>query len=144
MEGTTMTVADLMRTEVVTASRESSVTEVATAMRDENVGSVVVVEDGAPIGLVTDRDVAVRIAADQLDPGEMTAEGVMTGDLVTVESDIGMFDLCATMGEEGVRRMPVVEDGRLVGIVTLDDLTRLLTDELGNLAEVIETESPSY
>lgn len=144
MEGTSMTVADLMRTEVVTASRESSVSEVATAMRNENVGSIVIVEDDAPIGVVTDRDVAVRIAADQLDPEEMTAEGMMTEDPVTVESDTGMFDLCATMSEEGVRRMPVVEDGRLVGIVTLDDLTRLLTDELGNLAGVIETESPSY
>jgi CBS domain-containing protein len=139
-----MTVADLMREDVVTASPETPVNEVATAMRDENVGSVVVVADDAPVGLVTDRDIAVRIAADQLDAGEMTAKNMMTEDPVTVEVDTGVFELCATMCEAGVRRMPVVDDGALAGIVTLDDLTVLLTSELGNLAGVIEAESPSY
>ncbi|MFW5900816.1 MAG: CBS domain-containing protein [Halodesulfurarchaeum sp.] len=59
-----MTVANMMREEVVTTSPETAVNEVATAMRDENVGSVVVVENDVPVGLVTDRDIAVRIAAD--------------------------------------------------------------------------------
>ena len=139
-----MTVADLMREDVVTASRETPINEVATAMRDETVGSVVVVDDDVPVGLVTDRDVAVRIAADRLDAGEMPAENMMTEDPVTVDVDTGVFELCATMGEEGVRRMPVVDDGHLAGIVTLDDLSVLLTDELGNLAGVIEAESPPY
>lgn len=139
-----MTVADLMREDVVTASRETPINEVATAMREETVGSVVIVEDDVPVGLVTDRDVAVRIAADRLDAGEMPAENVMTEDPVTVDVDTGVFELCATMGEEGVRRMPVVDDGYLAGIVTLDDLSVLLTDELGNLAGVIEAESPPY
>ncbi|ESP90130.1 putative signal-transduction protein containing cAMP-binding and CBS domains [Candidatus Halobonum tyrrellensis G22] len=133
-----------MREDVVTASPDAPVTEVATEMRDENVGSVVVVESDAPVGLVTDRDIAVRIAADGLDADEMTAEGVMTEDPLTVERDTGVFELCATMDEEDVRRMPVVDGGDLVGIVTLDDLIRLLTDELTTLTGVIEAESPSY
>ena len=139
-----MTVADLMREEVVTTSPETPVNEVATAMRDENVGSIIVVENDVPVGLVTDRDIAVRIAADQLDPTAMPAENMMTGDPVTVEVDTGVFELCNRMREEGVRRMPVVDDGELAGIITLDDLTVLLTGELGNLAGVIEAESPPY
>jgi len=143
-EAHTMTVADLMRKEVVTTSPETPVNEVATAMRDENVGSAVVVEDNIPAGLVTDRDIAVRVAADQLDPAAMPAENIMTEDPVTVDVDTGVFELCSRMCEEGVRRMPVVDDGELAGIITLDDLTVLLTGELRNLAGVIEAESPPY
>ncbi|MFW5950340.1 MAG: CBS domain-containing protein [archaeon] len=139
-----MTVANMMREEVVTTSPETAVNEVATAMRDENVGSVVVVENDVPVGLVTDRDIAVRIAADQLDPAAMPVENMMTEDPVTVAVDTGVFELCNRMCEEGVRRMPVVDDGELAGIITLDDLTVLLTGELGNLAGVIEAESPTY
>ena len=139
-----MTVRDLMRENVVTASRETPVKELATAMRDENVGSVVVVDDGAPVGLVTDRDITVRIAAGRLDVDEMTAESTMTENPVTVDVDTGIFELCNRMDEEGVRRMPVVDGGDLAGIVTLDDLTVLLSGELEKLAGVVEGESPPY
>jgi CBS domain-containing protein len=86
-----------MREDVVTASRDTPMNEVATAMRDETVGSVVVTEEDRPVGLVTDRDVTVRIAADSLDSAEMTAEGVMTEDPVTVGVDTGVFKLCETV-----------------------------------------------
>ncbi|MFW5900815.1 MAG: CBS domain-containing protein [Halodesulfurarchaeum sp.] len=74
----------------------------------------------------------------------MPVENMMTEDPVTVAVDTGVFELCNRMCEEGVRRMPVVDDGELAGIITLDDLTVLLTGELGNLAGVIEAESPTY
>jgi CBS domain-containing protein len=139
-----MTVADLMREAVVTATPETPVYEVATQMRDESVGSVIVVRDDAPVGVVTDRDVAVRIAADRLDPDAMTAGDVMTEDPVTVAADAGVFELTARMCEEGVRRVPVIKGDRLAGIVTLDDLSVLLSGELWNLAGVVEAESPAY
>jgi len=139
-----MSLDDLMRTEVVTTAPETPVDEVAAMMRDDNVGSVVVVSDGAPVGLVTDRDIAVRVAADGEDPSTLTAEAAMTPDPVTVDDDIGVFDLCTVMCDHEVRRMPVTDDGELVGIVTLDDLLVLLTAELGNLAGVIDAESPPY
>jgi CBS domain-containing protein len=139
-----MTVADLMREDVVTTPPDVPINEVATTMRDEVVGSVVVVEDSTPVGLVTDRDLAVRIVADRLDAGRMIAGDVMTGEPVTIGADAGVMELSETMCRESVRRMPVVDDGTLVGIVTLDDLGVLLTAELGNLAGVVEAESPPY
>jgi CBS domain-containing protein len=139
-----MTIADIMREDVVTTSPETPVNEVATTMRDETVGSVVVVEDGAPTGLVTDRDIAVRIAADALDATEMTARDMMTEDPETVDVDTGVLELCNAMHDAGVRRMPVVDGGDLAGIVTLDDLTVLLSGELEQLAGVIQSESPPY
>jgi len=91
---------------VVTTSPETPTNELATLMRDENVGSVVVVvEGGVPVRLVTGRDIAVRIAADQLDPATMPAENMMTEDPVTVEVDTGVFELCSRMCEEGIRRI---------------------------------------
>jgi CBS domain-containing protein len=139
-----MTIDDIMRGDVVTTAPDTPVNEVATTMRDETVGSVVVVEDDAPVGLVTDRDIAVRIAADALDSTEMTARQMMTEDPVTVDVDTGILELCNAMHDEGVRRMPVVDGGDLVGIVTLDDLTVLLSGELEQLAGVIRSESPPY
>ena len=139
-----MTIADIMREDVVTASPDTPVSEVATTMRDETVGSVVVVEGDAPVGLVTDRDIAVRIAADALDATEMTARDMMTEDPETVDVDTGILELCNAMHDAGVRRMPVVDGGDLAGIVTLDDLTVLLSGELEQLAGVIQSESPPY
>lgn len=139
-----MTVAELMRTDVVTVTPETPVTDVATTIRDENVGSAVVVEANRPIGIVTDRDIAIRIAADNLDPTQMTAGDMMTEDPTTVDADAGIMDLCRAMSDAGVRRMPVVEGSELAGIVSLDDLTVLLATEMGNLSRVIEAESPPY
>ena len=139
-----MTVADLMREAVVTAAPETPVNEVASDLRDEVVGSVVVVEDGTPVGLVTDRDVAVRVAADRLDAGDLTAADVMTEDPATVDVSAGILELSEAMNHASVRRMPVVDEGQLVGIATMDDLNVLLVGELSNLSSVIQGESPPY
>jgi CBS domain-containing protein len=139
-----MTVRDLMREAVVTATPETTVTEVAELARTENVGSVVVVDGDEPVGIVTDRDIALRIVADGADPASTTASDVMTPDPTTVDVGAGVMEVSREMVGAGVRRMPVVDGDELVGIVTLDDLNRLLVGELGNLAGVIAGESPPY
>lgn len=139
-----MTVDDLVRTAPIAATRKASIAEVASLMRDERVGSVVIEEDDRPVGIVTDRDITVQVTAEGRDPHEVTAEDVMSADPVTVERDAGVFDVIRTMAEHGVRRIPVVDGGDLYGIITLDDLDRLLSDEQHHLARVIEAESPPY
>lgn len=134
-----------MRKEVVTARPDNSVSELAEQMRDENVGSVVIEEDGEPVGIVTDRDLTTRVLADGRDPDGHTARDAMSEDIRTVPSDAGVMDLCNELGDACVRRMPVVgEDGSLEGIITHDDLNTLLADEQRELAAVIEAESPAY
>ncbi len=128
----------------MTATPGTTVAEVAELARTENVGSVVVVDGDEPVGIVTDRDIALRVVADGADPGSTTASDVMTADPTTVEVGTGIMEVSREMVGAGVRRMPVVDDGGLVGIVTLDDLNRLLVGELGNLAGVIAGESPPY
>jgi CBS domain-containing protein len=140
-----MTVRDIARDEVVTTQPSASVADVAATMRDENVGCIVVTEDGRPTGVVTDRDVALRVVADGESPDSMTASDVMTADPATIPTDAGVFELTEAMSSAAVRRMPVVDDERnLAGIVTLDDLNRLLVDEMGELTDVVEAESPPY
>ena len=139
-----MTVADLARRDPIAATRKASIAEVAALMRDEGVGSIVIEEDDRPVGIVTDRDITVAVTAEARDPHEVTAEDVMTENPITVDVDTGVTELVELMAEHGVRRMPVVDDDGLYGIITLDDLARLLVDEQQSLSKVIEAESPPY
>jgi len=140
-----MTIRDLARTGVVTAHRDQSAGNLATVMSEENVGSVIIEDGGRPVGIVTDRDLTLKVLEPRLDPREVTAEEIMTEEPTTVRIDDGVFQVTKQMFEAGVRRMPVVDDdGALEGIITLDDFLVLLTDELNGLAGVVEAESPPY
>ncbi|MCX2819605.1 MAG: CBS domain-containing protein [Methanobacteriota archaeon] len=137
--------------DVVTSPSDETVRELAETMRDENVGSVVVIEDGEPVGIVTDRDITVRGVAKENDPDNTTAGDVMTGDLVVVNAHDEITELIETLDAAGVRRMPVVDGDEIAGIVTLDDIAVLLAVELDGIAEemtslsnVIRSGSPPY
>lgn len=138
-----MTVGELVRTDVVTADTEATLSDIARTMNEEGVGSVVIVEpDGSPCGILTDRDlVTYGLAADR-DPDRTIANDVMAFNMFSVDATTGVLDAIRQMAEEGVRRVPVTADGELYGIVTLDDFLVLLAGELSNLASVIEAESP--
>ncbi|MFC7138145.1 CBS domain-containing protein [Halobaculum litoreum] len=140
-----MTVSDLMRTDVVTAGPDTTASDLGRDMRDEGVGSVVIVEDGRPTGIVTDRDLATGVVAESADPERRTARDLMTPDPVTVPATAGVFELCDEFGSSRVRRMPVVaDDGTLAGIVTLDDLHVMLVDEQHDLARAVQASIPPY
>jgi len=114
-------------------------------MKEEDVGSVVIEEDGRPVGIVTDRDLVLDVLEPRADPTKVTAGDIMTDTPVTVTHDVGVFETIRLMQEHAIRRMPVTDENEsLTGIVTLDDLVVLLADELDTLAGVIESESPPY
>lgn len=138
-------VKSIVREEVVSASPDTSLTELTQVMAEENVGSVVVLEDESPVGIVTDRDVALEAVAEGEDPSSVTAADVMSEDLVTVDADTGIFDVLRTMEAENVRRIPATDgDGNLAGIVTFDDFVVLLGREMKLLSDVVEAEIPPY
>lgn len=140
-----MPVKDVARTGVMTAHRDQSVGNLATVMKEENVGSVIIEDDDRPVGIVTDRDLVLQVLEPRGDPSAVTAGEIMTDTPVTLHTDDGLFEATAKMHEHSVRRMPVVDsEGELAGIVTLDDLMVLFTDELDHLSGVIEAESPPY
>ncbi len=138
-------IKSIVREQVVSASPDISITDLAQLMEEENVGSVVIVEEEQPRGIVTDRDITIEVVAHDQDPTSMTAADVMNENLVTVDVESGIFDVIRTMKEASVRRIPAVDpDGNLAGIVAFDDFVILLGRELNLLGDVIEAEIPPY
>lgn len=138
-------IKSIVREEVVSTSSDTTLADVAELMDEENVGSVVIVDDDTPQGIVTDRDITINVVARGEDPTTVTAADVMSEDLVTVETDSGIFDVLRTMKESNVRRIPATDaDGNLAGIVAFDDFVILLGRELKLLGDVIEAEIPPY
>ncbi|MFD7131175.1 CBS domain-containing protein [Streptomyces sp. NPDC059894] len=118
----TQHVRDIMTAEPVTVEPQASVSSVARIMRDENIGVVLVTDDDELRGLVSDRDLVVRALAEGGDLEQMTVVTACSEDLVTVSPDEDLDHAVELMREHAVRRVPVVEDGRPVGIVSLGDL----------------------
>jgi CBS domain-containing protein len=115
-------IREVMTESVVTAPASAAVREVAELMRERNVGSVVLVEDdGAPAGLVTDRDLAVSVLADGRDPGDRAGDHASVP-VVTGSVDMDVEAAAELMVSHGIRRLPILDGPRLTGIVTLDDL----------------------
>jgi CBS domain-containing protein len=115
-------IRDVMTEGVVTAAPSTSVRHVAELMRERNVGSVVLVEeDGSLAAFVTDRDLALGALTDGRDPGDPVAAHA-SSPVVTAEPGMDVEQAAELMVRHGIRRLPVLDGGRLTGIVTLDDL----------------------
>jgi len=133
-----------MTTDVVTVALDDTVLDVAAVFRERDVGSAVVLNaDDEIAGIVTDRDLVV-FGQEFVETLEQTlVNQVLSPVVFTVSPDTDTHELARMMREEGVRRVPVVENGDLRGIVTLDDLVVVLAEDLENLAALIRAESPS-
>ena len=143
-----MKLRELMTERVVTAARDDSALSVARTMRDRGVGSVVVTDaEGDPAGIVTDRDLALRVLAEDRAAADAPIGECATAPLITGEPEMGLEEAAALMVRHRVRRLPIIEGGNLAGIVTLDDIAV----RTGNLevaqrmtAEVIEGALPDF
>lgn len=111
----------MMTESVVTADPATSVQDVAALMRERNVGSVVLVRDGEAVGFVTDRDLATSVLADGRAPTDH-AEDHASSPVVTGTPGMDVQAAAELMVRHAIRRLPILDDGRLTGIVTLDDL----------------------
>ena len=122
-EGKARTVADIMSRPVVTATADETVATAGARMRDSRVGSVVVVDGDRPVGIFTERDV-VRLAAEGAPPTDRV-EQWMTPEPDSVAPDADVISAFSSLSEHGYRHIPVVDDGALVGIVSMRDLMRI-------------------
>lgn len=138
-----MQIRELCSRAVITCWRETAAPEIASLMREHHVGDVVVVDEDAggvkPVGIVTDRDLVVHVLAAGVAPEQVRAGDLMREDeLVTVLESELVYDAIWHMRGHGVRRLPVVDTrNRLVGMLTSDDVTRFLAQELSDVTRVV-------
>ena len=116
-----MRIAEVMTQGVVTAESGDSLQHVGELMRDRNVGSVVICENGRPVGVITDRDLALAVVADRIESATPAGEHA-SRPIVTGEVEMDLEEAVALMIQHRIRRLPVTQGDGLVGIVTIDDL----------------------
>ncbi len=140
-----MLVGEVCNRDVVIADRSNSALEGAKLMRRHHVGTLVVVESSAgaatPIGIVTDRDIALDVLGEDLKPHDVSLGEVMSRTLQQIDEAAGLYDAYAMMRSKGVRRLPVVNAKKeLVGILSADDLLEIVAEQLNELVGLIGRE----
>jgi CBS domain-containing protein len=133
-----MNVEKVMTTQVSWVTPETGIAEIARRMREEDIGSVPVAEDDRLVGMVTDRDIVVRAVADGGDVDRVRAKQVMSSRVLYCFADQSVADVLANMGDNQVRRLPVLNrEKRLVGVVSLGDLSRAAGSKSGSALKEI-------
>ena len=132
-----MKIEDLMTKNVVTIETGDNLVKAAQKMSTENVGSLPVLENSKFVGILTDRDIVVRSIAKNENPEATMVRVAMTDNPITISPDLDVQDAASIMVEHQIRRLPVLEDTNLVGIVTLGDLAVDAKEEI-EVEEVLE------
>lgn len=122
-------IRDIMTDDVECCSLLDNVYEVAVKMKELNVGAIPIVDQGKLVGMITDRDIVLRCIAEK-HPASSKVEDIMSSDLITISVDANSKEAVQLMAKHQIRRLPVVESGKLIGIVSLGDFAvRELTDD---------------
>ncbi len=134
---------EVMTRPVATCEPEASVAQVAAVMRDRDIGSVLIVENDKLRGIVTDRDLALQALTGDEDPRHTPIRKFMNGKVVTGEATWSLEQVAKVMGEHQIRRLPIVQKGQLVGIVSLGDVSRYVDrkDVITNSLQAVSTPS---
>ncbi len=122
-------IRDLMTGNPTTCEPSTTIVEAAKVMAQEDVGPVPIVEGGRIVGIVTDRDLVVRVLAEGRDPSSTTIGEIASADLVTVQPNSDLNEALSLMAQNQVRRLPVVEGDQLVGIIAQADVARAAEEE---------------
>lgn len=135
-----MSIGTVCCREVYLAGRDETAAQAAARMHENKVGTLLVLDrDRRPVGILTDRDLVMRVMARKLDPAGIRVEQAMTPNPWTVSEASPIEHVLERMHRLGVRRMPVVDDaGALVGLVSIDDVLPVLARELADLSKVLE------
>jgi len=135
-------VRDAMTADPRSIGKSVSVVEAAQLMREQDIGSLPITDDERLVGMITDRDITMRVVAEAADPNATSVEDVYSRDLISVAPDNDLEEALGLMARHQVRRLPVVEDGRLVGIVAQADIALSENEtKTGELVEAISAPS---
>jgi len=119
-------VKGVMKKPVVTVDKNCSVREAAQIMSEKGIGCIVVMDDETPVGIATERDILQRVVAKGLDASKVKMEDIMSRPLITINGSMPIVNAIRVMQRNNIRRLPIIENKKLVGIVTQRDLLRAL------------------
>ena len=140
-----MVVKEAMSSPVITVGEEEAVSAVAKLMRDNKIGAVVVTSpDSLPIGIITERDIVIRVVATGRSPDQVKVREVMSSPLRVVKADMDLIAAMRLMDKMGIRRLGVVYKGNLVGITSNRDMIRIMPTIVEIAREVSEINSSEY
>ena len=128
-------VRDVMSRQPLTVEDSATVMDAARAMREANIGDVIVLKGGSVCGMVTDRDIVIRAVAEGRDPKSIKVGEICSGDVATVAPDETVDRVISLMRQKAIRRVPVVEGGKPVGVISLGDLA-IEKDSKSALADI--------
>jgi len=134
-----MSLLSFAHNDVITLEPNQTVTEAAQLMAEKDIGSVVVAVNKKPIGILTDRDIVLRVVYKDLDPKTTQVKEVMSKNLVTLNQGVELFEALEVMKDKALRRYPLVNaENELAGFFSLDDVLYLLGLEMSAIARIIE------
>ncbi len=140
MTMTDIPVKEIMTREVCTIGKDDNLLNASKRMIEFGVGSIVIIEDGKPIGIVTEKDILYKVVARNLLPSDVKVKDIMSSPLITVDPNTSIREASDIMKKRGIRRLPVVNsNGDLIGIVTDNDILSVAID-LGEFAELLKNE----
>jgi CBS domain-containing protein len=133
----TLLVRDVMTKGVRVAGPDSSVREVVATMNRFNIGSIIVVQDNMPVGVISERDVLRRVVEPCLSPETIAARQIMTHPVITICESASVAEVVKIMAEKRVRKIPVMKKERLVGIITYTDILSKVLSMISILGELL-------
>jgi len=119
-------VKDVMVKSIITVEAEDTVKKAAELMDKHNIGCLIVINYGNPVGILTERDMLKKVILERRDPGKTKVGNIMSAPLVTSHPQVEIRDAVRLMNERRIKKLPVIEDGNLIGLVSLTDVMRSL------------------
>ncbi len=130
-------VKEVMTRDVCTARKDESLLNASRKMLEYGVGSIIIVEDGKPVGIVTERDILKKVVARNKVPSKVKLEEIMSSPLITIKPTTSLREATDIMRKRGIRRLPIIDDsGNLIGIITDNDILSVAID-LGEFASLL-------
>ena len=130
-------VRDIMVRNVKTVRTDDSAWDAVVKMNKFRIGSVIVTNNGRPVGIITERNILERIVEPRLDPSSVKAKDIMSAPLITVDLNAAVEEAAQIMARKGIKKLPVVDGGRIVGVVSTSDIVRTSPTQLGILEELL-------
>lgn len=137
-----LTVEDIMIEQVITIKDDATVKEAVEIMNKHEIGCIIVTKNNKPVGIITERDMLKRVLAELRNPEKTLVKEIMTTPLITISPTTNLQDAAKLMFKRNVKKLPVVTEGELVGLITLTDLARFQPKIINLLKRIISKTTP--